>query len=223
MDASKNSLNKRLTILLASGNRHKVEEIQAFFQASGLDLTVLPATHLDGLEEHAPTFLGNAEIKARFVLNEAHAKQATFTLGDDSGFIVEALTGHQGLADFPGVRSNRWLVGEPTHADRCRGIYDLLGDSPQRSARFVCAMSLIEVATGQVFSVEGVCPLWVRSDGALVGSNGFGYDPMVHYVDEAGQVSSQTMAELSLAEKTAISHRGRALNQLRAYLDDFNR
>jgi XTP/dITP diphosphohydrolase len=220
MDAPKNSLNKRLTILLASGNRHKVEEIQAFFQASGLDLTVLPATHLDGLEENAPTFLGNAEIKAQFVQAEAHAQQATFTLGDDSGFIVEALAGHQGLADFPGVRSNRWLEGAPTHADRCRGIYNLLGEHLQRQARFVCAMSLIEVATGQVFSVEGVCPLWIRSDGALVGSNGFGYDPMVHYVDEAGQVSPKTMAELSMAEKTAISHRGRALEQLRIYLSD---
>ncbi|MFN9691017.1 MAG: non-canonical purine NTP pyrophosphatase [Vampirovibrionales bacterium] len=214
MDAPKN----KLTILLASGNLHKVEEIQAFFQASGLDVAVLPATNLDGLDENASTFLGNAEIKARFVLDEAKERLATFTLGDDSGFIVEALAGHQGLTDFPGVRSNRWLAGDVTHADRCRGICDLLGDSSQRSARFVCAMSLIEVATGEVFSVEGVCPLWIRQDGELVGANGFGYDPMVHYVDEQGQVSPKTMAELSMTEKTAISHRGRALNQLKVLL-----
>jgi XTP/dITP diphosphohydrolase len=214
MDAPKN----KLTILLASGNLHKVEEIQAFFQASGLDVTVLPATNLDGLDENASTFLGNAEIKARFVLDEAQERLATFTLGDDSGFIVEALAGHQGLTDFPGVRSNRWLAGDVTHADRCRGIYNLLGGNPQRSARFVCAMSLIHVETSEVFSVEGVCPLLIREDGELVGSNGFGYDPMVHYVDEQGQVSPKTMAELSMAEKTAISHRGRALNQLKVLL-----
>ncbi len=216
MDAPKN----KLTILLASGNLHKVEEIQAFFQASGIDVTVLPATNLGGLDENAPTFLGNAEITARFVLDEAQEQNATFTLGDDSGFIVEALAGHQGLADFPGVRSNRWLTGDVTHADRCRGIYDLLGDSPQRSARFVCAMSLLHVETGDVFSVEGICPLWIRQDGELVGINGFGYDPIVYYVDEAGKVQPQTMAELSLSEKTAISHRGRALRQLHAYLSD---
>jgi XTP/dITP diphosphohydrolase len=214
MDAPKN----KLTILLASGNLHKVEEIQAFFQASGLGVTVLPATSLDGLDENAPTFLGNAEIKARFVLNEAQARNATFTLGDDSGFIVEALAGHQGLADFPGVRSNRWLAGDVTHAERCRGIYDLLGETTQRTARFVCAMSLIQVETGEVFSVEGVCPLWIRQDGELVGSNGFGYDPIVHYVDEQENVSPQSMAELSLVEKTAISHRGRALRQIFAIL-----
>ena len=215
MDAPK---NKRLTILLASGNLHKVQEIQAFFQASGLDVTVLPASNLDGLDENASTFLGNAEIKARFVLDEAQERLANFALGDDSGFIVEALAGHQGLADFPGVRSNRWLAGDVTHADRCRGIYNLLGGNPQRSARFVCAMSLIEVATGEVFSVEGVCPLWIREDAELLGKNGFGYDPMVHYVDEQGKVSPHTMAELSMAEKTAISHRGRALRQLKVLL-----
>ncbi len=214
MDAPKNRLDNGVTILLASGNLHKVEEIHAFFQGSGLDVTVLPAMHLDGLDENASTFLGNAEIKARFVLDEAQQQNATFTLGDDSGFIVDALAGHQGLADFPGVRSNRWLAGDVTHAERCRGIYDLLGENPQRTARFVCAMSLIHVETGDVFSVEGVCPLLIRQDGELVGSNGFGYDPMVHYVDEDGKVHPQTMAELSLAEKTAISHRGRALRQL---------
>ena len=215
MDAPKN----RRTLLVASGNRHKVEEIQAFFEASALEFDVLSATGLEGIEENALTFLGNAEIKARFVLEEAQKRQATFTLGDDSGFIVDALSGHQGLHDFPGVHSNRWLAGDLTHADRCHGIYDLLGDSPNRTASFVCAMVLIHVATGEVVSVQGACPLRIRQDAQLVGRNGFGYDPMVHYYEEeTEQVHPQTMAELSLAEKTALSHRGRALLQVADYL-----
>ena len=201
-------------LMLATGNPHKVEEIQAFFDASGLQVEVLPATSMEGLEENGLTFKENALLKAKFVLEEARSKQIDFTLGDDSGFVVEALSGQQGLEAFPGVWSNRWLAGEPTHADRCRGIYALMREAANRNAYFVCGMALLKVSTGEVFEVEGVCPLWVREDEALVGGNGFGYDPMVHAINADGTVHPLTMAELSMSEKNAMSHRGRALAQL---------
>jgi XTP/dITP diphosphohydrolase len=204
----------RQRLMLATGNPHKVEEIQAFLEASGLEIEVLSACSLEGLEENALTFAENALLKAKFVLEEAQAKQVDFTLGDDSGFVVEALSGHQGLDAFPGVWSNRWLAGDVTHADRCRGIYALMRGELNRNAYFVCGMALLEVSTNKVLQIEERCPLWVRDDEALVGSNGFGYDPMVHPVQADGTVLPFTMAELSMSEKNALSHRGRALAQL---------
>jgi XTP/dITP diphosphohydrolase len=217
-----------IRLLIASGNKHKIQEIQGFFEQAGLSVSCLPAQNLEGLTEDASTFAENARLKAKFVRDEARQRQCDFTLGDDSGFVVHALSGVQELHEFPGVRSNRWLTpayqqvllggavqGELTHTHRCQALYSLLGEALDRSGEFVCAMALAPVHSEQpLHIVEGRCPVWVRPDGELVGTNGFGYDPMVHPLNEQGLPQPRTMAELSSEEKNAISHRGLALQQL---------
>jgi XTP/dITP diphosphohydrolase len=217
-----------IRILIASGNNHKIEEIGGYFQRAGIEVECLPATHLEGLEENGTTFSENALIKAKYVIEEARNRGCTHTLGDDSGFIVQALSGEDNLREFPGVHSNRWLTPARqiallgaevkegvTHTHRCQALLQLLGDSLNRGGSFVCAMALInlqEVGVPQV--LEGRCPVWVRPDKQLVGTGGFGYDPIVHPLGVDGLPKPRTMAELSAEEKAAISHRGIALQQV---------
>jgi XTP/dITP diphosphohydrolase len=77
-------------------------------------------------------------------------------------------------------------------------------------------MALLDVASGDVYSFEGRCPVEISAKATLVGTNGFGYDPMVYPIinETTGEISNQTMAQWSMAEKNAISHRGKALAQV---------
>lgn len=218
-----------IRILIATGNAHKVEEFQAGFSALGCCVELIAADSLAGLIEDAPTFAGNAALKAAFVQAEALAKDCDYTLGDDSGFIAAALSGHASaeglpLADFPGVQSNRWIT--PTHfeslcgrsvtaiddATRCEALLALLDDNPQRDGCFVSALCLQSVATGQRWEVEGRCLLHIEHHPR--GKNGFGYDPIVSPLLAEGRISERRMAELTLDEKNQLSHRGLALQQL---------
>jgi len=214
-------------ILVASGNAHKLQEMSAYFL--GQSILVQPASNLSGIDENAPTFIGNAEIKARHIVEEATLKGVRFTLGDDSGFVVDALAGKDGLDAFPGVHSNRWLTQERraellgiddaspiTHPQRCDALYRLLEgvELDQRHGYFACAIVLYDIKKDDAHRIEGRCPVQVRDDGKLVGSNGFGYDPMVHPLNDDGNPLPYTMAELSMSEKNIISHRGQALNKL---------
>jgi non-canonical purine NTP pyrophosphatase (RdgB/HAM1 family) len=222
MDAPKNRSFSPLRLVLATGNLHKVQDIQEVFTQAGLAIEVLLPPPLEGLEENEATFAGNARLKADFVKTFARKAGAQFTLGDDSGFIVDALAGHQGLDDFPGVRSNRWLAGASNDTERCKGIYHLMREHSNRHARFVCALALLHLETEEWTEVEGQCALLIRQDETLRGSNGFGYDPMVHPVEAGtGEVLPVTMAELSLAEKNKRSHRAKALHLLIKTLEKY--
>jgi XTP/dITP diphosphohydrolase len=214
-------------ILIASGNLHKIEEISGYFKRAGLKAECIPAQQLEGLEENGNTFSENALIKVRHVLTEAQSLGCTHALADDSGFVVDALSGEDGLREFPGVHSNRWLtparqktlLGQEvsegvTHRHRCQALLALLGDSLNRSGSFVCAMALIHLADDSTPHVlEGRCPVWIRPDKQLIGTGGFGYDPMVHPLGMDGLPRPHTMAQLSPEEKATISHRGIALQQ----------
>jgi XTP/dITP diphosphohydrolase len=224
MEATKTPIR----ILIASGNPHKIGEISGYFHRAGLEVECFASKNLEGLQEHGSTFSENALIKARHVLEEARSLGCTHALGDDSGFIVHALSGEDGLREFPGVHSNRWLTPERqkallgsevsegvTHTHRCQALLHLLGDTLNRSGSFVCAMALISLnETSAPQLLEGRCPVWVRPDKQLVGTGGFGYDPIVHPVGVEGLPKPHTMAELSPEEKAAISHRGTALQQV---------
>ena len=183
-------------VLLATGNAHKVAEVQ---QILG------PAWHVEardpGVDETGATFEENALIKAR-ALAEASGEVA---IADDSGIEIDALGGE------PGVHSARW-TGEGDWIPRV--LRELAGvPAARRGCRYVCAAAVAWpgpaprefVVRG---TVEGVVPEAPR------GTGGFGYDPIMEPVEGEGR----TFAEMTEAEKHVLSHRGRAFRALAPHL-----
>ncbi|HEY0008389.1 MAG TPA: RdgB/HAM1 family non-canonical purine NTP pyrophosphatase [Tepidisphaeraceae bacterium] len=193
------------TILIATGNRSKAAEFAQMLPASGFtDLSAWPG--IGEMEETGHTFRVNACLKAIY-----YAKQTSqWAIADDSGLEVDALNGS------PGVYSARWAQRHDAgKGDRANNdlLIRQLADVPdaQRSGRFVCVLALAD-PLGRVIltardTLEGKITFAPR------GENGFGYDPFFAVPD------GRTSAELTSAEKHAISHRGRALRQLRQMMD----
>jgi XTP/dITP diphosphohydrolase len=191
-------------VILATGNRHKVAEMAELLP--GVDLRPLPA----GFEmppEDGGTFAANALIKAR----AAHAAAAAGerVIADDSGIEAEDLGG------APGIYSARYAgvgVGDEVNLDKL--LRDINAAGGNRRAAYVCALALVE-PDGSERVFEGRC------EGRLLrerhGSGGFGYDP-IFVPDDLPPGDERTMAEISAAEKNAISHRGRAARMLAAHL-----
>ncbi len=186
-----------MRLLVATRNRHKLEEIRQIFALPGLEL--LAADEVPGLPEEVVedevTFEGNALKKAR----ELGAASGLWAMADDSGLEVEA------LGNEPGVRSARY-AGEPcsTPANNEKLLRELEGVADRR-ARFRCVIAL-RAPDGREWSVEGRCE--GRIIGAPRGANGFGYDPL--FVPDGHDA---TFAELDGATKNALSHRGHALRR----------
>jgi XTP/dITP diphosphohydrolase len=190
-----------MKILLATQNQHKVREMTALLDR--LDLTILTTAEFPGLgevEEDGETYEANAILKAHAWA--AHAR--LMTLADDSGLEVDAMGGR------PGLRSSRYA---PTNEERIAGILrELQGvEEPLRSARFVCVMALAW-PDGRIETRRGVCEGRIGFEPA--GSEGFGYDPIFFLPDRG-----VTMAELADSEKSIISHRARAAQQIRQLLN----
>ena len=189
-----------MRLLVATRNRHKLEEILQIFALPGLEL--LAADEVPGLPEEvvedAETFEGNALKKAR----ELCAASGLWTLADDSGLEVAA------LGNAPGVYSARY-AGEPcsTPANNAKLLRELKGVADRR-ARFRCAIALC-APDGREWTVEGRCAGHII--GEERGANGFGYDPL--FVPDG---YGQTFAELDGGVKNRISHRGIALAQAAA-------
>ena len=186
-------------LILATANPGKAVEVRAALPGVTVE-TLADHPSLSSPVEDGATFIDNARIKA------AAAAQALGVpaLADDSGLAVDALGG------APGVISARYAEG--TDEDRYRKLLDELKDIPdeQRTARFVCAMAFVRPGEPAVFT-EGHCEGRIRR--APVGEGGFGYDPVFALPDD------RTMAQLTMAEKNAISHRGRALRALLPILE----
>ncbi len=183
-----------MDILLATGNAHKITEVRALL--AGLDVTLrtlddFPA--LGDLPETGQTFEANALQKAR----AAYAATGLLTVADDSGIEIDALGG------APGVHSKRFSP-EATDAANNALLLARLADVPEarRTARYRCVVAVVGAGWERV--ADGRCE--GRIGHAPRGAGGFGYDPLF-WPDEA---PGRTMAELTLAEKNAISHRGRA-------------
>lgn len=188
-----------MKLLVASRNRHKLDEIRAILDVPGLVL--VGADDVPGLpdvEEDAPTFEGNACKKAQTLARAA----GCWALADDSGLEVDALHG------APGVHSARY-AGAPgdTPANNAKLLQALAGQANRR-ARFRCVLALASPAGG-VRTVEGRCEGRILD--APRGLNGFGYDPL--FVPDGCE---QTFAELPAAAKNRISHRARALRRAMA-------
>jgi XTP/dITP diphosphohydrolase len=186
-------------LIVASHNPGKVREI-ADLLAGRVDGRVLAAAEL-GLaepEETGASFTENAEIKA----HAAAAAGGHPALADDSGLVVAALDG------APGIYSARWAGPDGDFAAAMRRIEDGLAGAADRSAHFVCALTLAW-PDGVCVTVEG------RVDGTLVwpprGDRGFGYDPA--FLPEGHDL---TFGEMAASEKHRISHRADAFRRLLA-------
>ncbi len=184
-------------VILATGNPGKLLELQSLLAPTGWQILPKPAS-LE-IEETGSTFQENAHLKALQVAKVS----GHWALADDSGLEVDALGG------APGVYSARYGSDD---ADRIARLLAALKQTEMRTARFVCVLA---IASPQkvILSVEGIC------DGEILeaprGSGGFGYDP-IFWVPELGK----TFAELSPAEKSVHSHRGKAMAALRRAVID---
>lgn len=189
-------------MILATGNRHKLAEMKELLPAVALQ--PLPP----GFEmppEDGDSFEANALIKAR----AARAATGEAVIADDSGIAAEDLGG------APGIYSARYAgegASDEVNLDKLLREVDAAAGS--RRAAYICAIALIE-ADGTEHVFEDRC------EGRLLaerrGEGGFGYDP-AFVPDDTGPGDERTYAELSAAEKNAISHRGRAVRRLAEHL-----
>ena len=182
-----------MKLYVATHNPHKVKEISQIL--TGWEIV---PDDPEGVEENAPDFAGNALIKVRAI---AAQHRGCWCLADDSGLEVEALGG------APGVHSARY-AGEPSNTPANNALLlENLAGVVDRSARFTCCCALVD-PEGREHVVHGHCPGRIAS--AAAGVEGFGYDPL--FVPDGYEKS---FAELTAEEKNAISHRGRALAQVK--------
>jgi XTP/dITP diphosphohydrolase len=181
-------------VLLATRNDHKLREFARLLP--GVTIDPLP-DELVAPEETGATYGDNALIKAR----AAAAATGRVAIADDSGIEAEALGG------APGVRSARF-AGE--HASEAENLAKLRAEVPAGTAlRYVCVIARV-TPDGDEELFEGTCDGTMAAEAR--GERGFGYDPIFLPADDTG--GDRTMAELSDAEKDAISHRGRAARAL---------
>jgi XTP/dITP diphosphohydrolase len=184
-------------LIVASNNRHKLDEIRAIL---GDAWTVLGAADVaPGIswDETGQTFLDNARIKVNAL--RRHTKDCV--LADDSGLCVDALDGK------PGVHSSSYGGVEGDHQRNVDHLLSALKDVPleRRGAHFYCLLLFVN-EEGIETRFEGRCEGHIANGRS--GQGGFGYDPV--FVPEGSDVS---MAEMGDARKNAISHRGRAMGE----------
>ena len=200
------TLDPARTIVVATGNAHKLTEIEDILSRVLPDVAFVALGQLGDFEdpeETGTTFLENALIKA-----EAAVAQTGLTaIADDSGLMVDALDGE------PGVYSARYAGVHGDDAANNAKLLEKLGGVADgaRTARFMSVIALVD-ASGMVLTGTGACEGVIGHDPR--GENGFGYDPLFLPADTPGK----TMAELTPSEKNAISHRFHALQDLAAQL-----
>jgi len=188
-----------MNIWFATNNAHKKEELEAVLEKK-LKIPSEAGIVFDP-EETGLTFCENALLKAR-ELKKILGKKDEAVIADDSGLCVDALGGK------PGIYSARYGSEDGkklTSLQRNLLLLEELGDNPERSARFVCAMVLL-LNDDRFFVVQETLEgEIVKNFGMSKGEGGFGYDP-IFVVPRLGR----TVAELSAKEKNSLSHRGKA-------------
>ena len=192
------SMNK--TLLVATGNKHKLLEVQRMLAPFGISVELPEPALLANIVEDGETFAENALIKARTIFEAT----GLATIADDSGLCVDALGGR------PGVYSARYLGEETPYDLKIKALINELADVPQknRTAKFVCAIAVVTPNEQRVFAGECVGFIGYEPKG----QNGFGYDPVF-------MVGDKSYSELSDSEKDAVSHRGSALHKLVTQID----
>lgn len=201
-------------IIVATRNPGKVKEFTHAFAAFGWSVqSMFDYPDLPDVIEDGTTFADNAIKKARIIGDALNLP----VLSDDSGLCVDALGGDPGVysARYAGTHgddeaNNRKLL---TELERLRTADDA-GEPLLSQAQFVCVLVLYDPHSGEHIETRGTVDGWITSKPH--GEGGFGYDPLF-YLKPYGK----TMAELTLAEKQEISHRGHALRALTDRLREF--
>lgn len=194
-----------MQLIMATGNQNKVREIREMLEGSDLTVLSLKDIAIDAqIDENGATFEENAVIKAEAIRDLT----GQMVLADDSGLMIDAMDG------APGVHSSRFMGEDTPYVIKNQAILDALKDVPEeaRGARFVCAMALAFPA-----AADGTCPETKVFCGVFegkiadepAGENGFGYDPIFFVPSE-----NMTSAEMTPEAKNAMSHRGKALQQV---------
>ena len=198
------------TIYLASGNVHKLHELQTALIQAGLPIKVSGPDNIGGMpevEETGSTFEANALLKANG-LKEIGPQDGWF-LADDSGIEIDALDGR------PGVISARYAGLGCDDEKNNNKVLEEMKDVPDhdRTCRFRCVLALVGENLEKTFA--GACEGTLLSE--RQGTGGFGYDPLF-----LPNESKSTFAQISLEEKAMISHRARALNKLINWISEFS-
>ena len=190
-------------IIFATGNQHKMEEIKSIMADLPYEILSMKEVGISiDIEENGTTFEENSLIKARAIMNIAKE----IVLADDSGLEVDALNKE------PGIYSSRYLGEDTPYEVKNQEIIKRLEgvEEEKRTARFVCAVVAVFPDGREVVkrgTVEGIIGYEAK------GENGFGYDPI--FIPEN---SEKTLAQFSSEEKNQISHRKRALEQMKEVL-----
>ncbi len=193
---------------MATKNPGKVRELAALLGEAGvklLSLTDFP--EISEIPEEGATFAENAAFKAQ----EVARRTGLPALADDSGLEVAALAGRPGVFSARYAQDRTWPA-PPTDEDNWRKLLDEMMEVPweKRQARFVCEIALA-LPDGRLFRAHGECPGYIALQPE--GEQGFGYDP-VFWLPAYGA----TVASVGLDIKNLISHRARALSELKKLL-----
>ncbi|MBW1892272.1 MAG: XTP/dITP diphosphatase [Deltaproteobacteria bacterium] len=189
--------NSIISIIIATQNKGKTEEIREYLKGFPVDIKNLDDFGpIPPVIEDGDTFDENAYKKSSHTARIIGLP----ALADDSGLVVEA------LGNAPGVYSARYAGDNATDEQLCEKLLKEMDGENNRKASFECVIS-IAVPTGPALTYEARC------DGLIAekpsGQNGFGYDPVFYYPE-----LDKTFAEISMEEKSRVSHRGRALREL---------
>lgn len=192
-------------IIIASQNKHKIEEIEAITKKFGMTIVSRNDAGIPDVEvvEDGETFEENSYKKAHEIMKLS----GEMTIADDSGLMVDALDG------APGVYSARFSGEGATDKSNNEKLLALLADTPyeKRTAKFVSVITMI-YPDGDKIVARGECPGHIITEER--GCSGFGYDPL--FVPDGYDM---TFAELGSEEKNKISHRARALEELESQLE----
>ncbi|MGI6019321.1 MAG: XTP/dITP diphosphatase [Marvinbryantia sp.] len=193
-------------IIFATGNEGKMKEVRMILKELGIPVLSLKEAGITAaIEENGKTFTENAVIKA----TEIQKLTGTVVLADDSGLEIDYLNKE------PGIYSARYMGEDTSYDIKNTAILERLSGVPdeKRTARFVCAIAAA-LPDGAVLTSEGVMEGIIGHE--ISGENGFGYDP-IFYLPEYGCTS----AEITPEQKNEISHRGKALVQMKELLKKY--
>ena len=190
-------------IVVASGNEGKIREFRQMLEPKGYEvLSLKDLDHPVEPEETGTTFQENAILKAKAVTD----RYGLEAIADDSGISIACLN------EEPGIHSARWLGHDTPYDIKNQKILELVAGHEDRTAHYSCAIAWCTPDQEPVVFFD----TWygeIAKEPA--GENGFGYDP-IFYLPEYGK----TAAQLTYEEKNAISHRGKALRKLEAWLNE---
>ena len=189
-----------MKFVIATHNKHKLQELQRILTPLGIEAVT---ADLSEVEETGTTFAENACLKAKAACKETGLP----AVADDSGLEVDALDGR------PGVYSARYAGEGATDAQRLEKLLGELSEVPaeKRGARFVSAICCV-FPNGDILRAEGDRPGSIAF--APAGEDGFGYDPIF-------LCGEKTFAQMTAAEKDAVSHRGKALEKFNLVLKEY--